>query len=83
MLSSSRFSASAVTWLPVSEDGDVEHLAGHRLLEAVDARDAVLDLEERPDLFDIELVKVSSFDLPKQDVFDFARSERRVGCHTQ
>ena len=36
-----------------------------------------------PDLFDIEFVKVSGFDLPKQDVFDFARSERRVGCHTR
>ncbi len=63
--------------------GDVEHLAGHRLLETVDAGDTVLNLEERPDLFDIEFVKVSGFDLPKQDVFDFARSERRVGCHTR
>ena len=57
MLSSSRLSASAVTVSPVSERGDLEHLAGHRLLEAIDAGDAVFDLEDGADLFDVELVR--------------------------
>src|SRR5581483_4045614 len=35
---------------------DLEHLAGHRFLEAIDTGDAVLDLENAADLFNVELV---------------------------
>ena len=61
--------------------GDLEHLAGHRLLEAVDAGDAVLDFEDGANLFDVELVEVSGFDLAKEDVLDLAGAECGVGCH--
>ena len=61
---------------------DLEHLAGHGLLEAVDARDAVLDFEDGSDFFDIELVEVSGFDLAKEDVLDLAGAECGVGGHT-
>ena len=61
---------------------DLEHLAGHRFLETVDARDSVLDFENGSDLFDIELVQVSGFDLAEEDVLDFAGAECGVGGHT-
>jgi len=61
----------------------LEHLARHRLAEAVDARDSVLHLEDRPDLFDVELVEVGGFDLLEEDVLDLAGAERGVGCHTE
>ena len=61
---------------------DLEHLAGHRLLQAIDARDAVFDFEDGSNLFDIELVKVSGFDFAKEDVLDFAGAECGVGGHT-
>ncbi len=60
---------------------DLEHLAGHRLGETVDAGDAVLHFEERPDLFDIEFLEVGRFDLAEEDVLDFAGAERGVGGH--
>jgi hypothetical protein len=60
----------------------LEHLAGHRLLESVDARDSVLHLEDGPDLFDVELVEVGGFDLPEEDVLDLAGAERGFGSHT-
>ena len=61
---------------------DLEHLAGHRLLQAVDAGDSVFDLEDGTDLLDIELVQVSGFDLAKEDVLDFAGAECGVSGHT-
>src|SRR5205085_12204989 len=62
---------------------DLEHLARHRLLKTVYARDAILDLENGSDLLNVELMKVGRFNLSKQDVLDLTRAERRVGCHTQ
>ena len=61
---------------------DLEHLAGHGFLEAVDAGDAVFDFEDGSNLFDIELVKVSGFDFAKEDVLDLAGAESGVGGHT-
>src|SRR5207302_5408729 len=63
--------------------GDLEHLAGHRLLEPVDASDAVLDLEHGADVLDVELVQVGSLDFTEQDVFDLARAQGGVGSHTE
>ena len=82
MLSSSRFSARRGDFVPRLGGGDLEHLAGHRFLEAVDAGDAVFHFEDGSDLFDIELVKVSGFDFAKEDVLDLAGAERGVGGHT-
>ena len=81
MLSSSRLSASAVILLPVSDGGDLEHLAGHGLLEAVDAGDAVLHLEHGTDLLDVELVEIRGFDLAEEDVLDLAGAQRGLGGH--
>ena len=67
--------------LPVSDDCDLEHLAGHRLLQAVDAGDAVLHLEDGTDFLDVELVEVGGFDLAEEDVLDLAGAERGFGCH--
>src|SRR5205085_12515898 len=53
------------------------------LLQTVDAGNTILHLEYRPDLFDIQLVKVSRFDLTKQNVFDLAGAEGRLSCHTE
>ena len=61
---------------------DLEHLAGHGLLEAVDAGDSVLHFEDGADFFDVELVEVGGFDLAKEDVLDLAGAERGVGGHT-
>ena len=61
--------------------GDLEHLAGHRLLEAVDAGDAVANLEDGADFFDIEDVQIRGFDLAEEDVLDLAGSERGVSGH--
>ena len=58
---------------------DLEHLAGHRLLEAVDAGDAVLHLEDGADFLDVELVEVGGFDLAEEDVLDLAGAERGFG----
>src|SRR6185437_9385181 len=48
--------------IPGLRGRDLEHLAGHGFLEAVDARDAVFDFEDGPDFFDVEVVEVSRFD---------------------
>ena len=50
MLSSSRFSA-----MPITPCGELEHLAGHRPLAAVEARDAVADRIDRADLGDVHV----------------------------
>jgi hypothetical protein len=60
---------------------DLEHLAGHCLLEAIDTRDPVLDLEHGADLFDVELVKVGSLDFSEEDVFDLAGAQGGFGSH--
>ena len=62
---------------------DLEHLAGHRLLQSVDAGDSVLHLEDRSDLLDVELVEVSRLDLAEQDVLDLAGTEGGFGSHGQ
>src|SRR5438034_3937612 len=61
--------------------GHLEHLARHRLLEAVDARDAVLYLEDGADFFDIERVEVRRFDFAEENVLDFAGAKDRVSGH--
>jgi hypothetical protein len=61
--------------------GDLEHLAGHRLLQAVDAGDAVLRLDDGADVLDVELVQVSRLDLAEQDVLDLAGAEEGLGSH--
>ena len=61
--------------------GDLEHLAGHRLAETVDASNSVLYLENGSNLFDVEVVKIGGRDLAKEDVLDFAGAESRVSGH--
>jgi hypothetical protein len=61
---------------------DLEHLPRHRLAEAVDARDAVLDLQDGADFLDVELVEVGGLDLLEENVLDLAGAERGFGCHT-
>ena len=60
---------------------DLEHLAGHGLLEAVDAGDAVLHLEDGPDFLDVEGAEISGFDFSKEDVLDLAGAEAGLGGH--
>ena len=68
-LSSSRLSAR-----PVTPCGQLEHLHGQRVAQAVDAGDAVADLEDGADLFDLDLGLVV-LDLRLQDRGDlFGRS---------
>jgi hypothetical protein len=66
MLSSSRFSASGDDLLAGLRRLDLEHLAGHRLLEAVDAGDAVLHLEDGTDFFDVEGVARSAASISRR-----------------
>ncbi len=61
---------------------DLEHLAGHGLLEAVDAGDAVLHFEDGTDLLDIERMEIGGFDLTQEDVLDLAGAKGRLGSHT-
>src|SRR5262249_34506589 len=51
---------------------ELDELAGHRLIEAVDARDAVADREHGARLGDVDLAPVL-LDLALQDVGDFGR----------
>ena len=60
---------------------DVEHLAGHRLREAVDARDTVLYLEDGSDFLDLEVAEVGGFDLAKENVLDFAGAKCGFSGH--
>ena len=68
-LSSSRFST-----MPETSPGKLDELAGHRVLEAVDARDAVADREHGAGLGDVDLAAVL-LDLALQDVGDLAGTE--------
>ena len=81
MLSSSRLSARPVIFSPVSEARELEHLAGHRLLQAVDAGDAVLHLEDGADLLDVDRAEIGGLDLLEEDVLQFAGAEDRVSGH--
>ena len=36
---------------------EFEHFAGHGFAEAIDAGDAVFDFQDRPDFFDVEVVR--------------------------
>jgi hypothetical protein len=56
---------------------EVQELAGHGLLEAIDARDAVAGLEHRPGLHDRHPL-VKSFDLPANDLADFFGADFHV-----
>src|SRR5690606_3354422 len=53
---------------------DLEHLAGHGVGQPVDAGDAVLDLEDLTDLFDLQVLLVA-LDLAEEDVLYLARAE--------
>ena len=80
-LSSSRLSTRPVTVSPVSCGGELEHLAGDRGLEAVDAGDAVAHLEHGADLVDVVRAEVRRLDLAEQDVLELAGTEGRVSGH--
>ena len=74
MLSSSRFRARAVSVLPGLGRGDLQHLAGHGLGEAIDAGDPVLYLQDLPHFLGMEILLVV-LDLGKEDVLDFTGSK--------
>ncbi len=57
--------------------GDLEHLARHRVGQAVDAGHAVLHLEDLADLLDLQ-VGLIAVDLRKEDVPDLARAQLRL-----
>jgi hypothetical protein len=65
---------------PTRGGGDLQHLAGHGALEAVDAGDAVLDLEHLADLLGLECVAVA-LDLTEQHVLDLAGPQRGIRRH--
>ena len=54
---------------------ELEHLAGHRGGEAVDACDPVLHLEDGADLLDVGDGQVGGLDLAEQDVLEFAGAQ--------
>jgi hypothetical protein len=54
--------------------GELDHLVGHHVRQAVDAGDPVADLDHRADLADIDLA-LELFDLLLQDRCDFCRIE--------
>src|SRR5438105_513954 len=61
--------------------GHLEHLAGHRFLQAIDTRDSIFDFEHGADFFDVELVEVRRFDFAEKNVLDFAGAKDRVSGH--
>ncbi len=83
MLSSSRFSARAVIFSPVSEEVISSISPAMAFVQAVDAGDAVLHLEDGTHLLDIERMEISGLDLTEEDVLDLAGAERRLGSHTE
>ena len=52
--------------------GELQQLAGHRLLEAVDARDAVADLDHAPGFLEVDLGLVA-LELALDDLADLFR----------
>ena len=60
---------------------ELEHLARHRRLEAVDAGDAVPHLEHGADFRDVGRGEVGGLDLAEQDVLDLAGTEDGFSGH--
>ena len=60
--------------MPDHAVGNSSSLAGHAVAQAVDARDAVADLEDGADLFDLDLSLVV-LDLGLEDGGDLFRSQ--------
>ena len=56
---------------------ELEHLAGHRALDAVHARDAVADRDDAADFGDVDLDGVAA-DLVANDLGDFFRSDVHI-----
>src|SRR5207237_321141 len=54
--------------------GELEHLAGHRRGEPIDAGDAVLHLERRADLAHVDLGEIGRLDFLEEDFFELAGS---------
>ena len=63
--------------MPKTSCGKCEHLAGHDFFQAVDARDAVADGDDRADFVDGHRLVVVG-DLRAQNLCDFVRFDR---CH--
>ena len=61
--------------------GELEHLAGHGLAEAVDAGDTVLHFQDRTDFLDVEVGEIGSVDLAEENVLDFAGAKGGLGGH--
>jgi len=62
--------------------GELQHLPRHRRREAVDPGDAVLDLQHRADLADVDLRQVGGLDLLEEDFLKLAGSEDGIGGHS-
>ena len=60
---------------------ELEHLARHRRLKAVDAGDAVADLQHGADLRHVGGRQVGGRDLAEQDVLELARTQNGIGGH--
>ena len=56
---------------------ELEHLAGHRALDAVHARDAVAERDHAADFGDVDLHGVAA-DLVANDLGDFFRSDIHI-----
>ena len=62
-------------------DRELEHLARHRRREAVDAGDAVLHLEDRADLANVDVREVCRLNFLEEEVLELAGSQDGVGGH--
>src|SRR5690606_28901035 len=60
---------------------ELEHLARDRALEAVDQRHAVLDLQHRADVVDVERTKVRRLDFLEEDLLQLAGPQHRIRRH--
>src|SRR5690606_36017100 len=58
---------------------DLEHLARHRVRQTVDARDAVLHLQDLADFLDLQLLAVL-LDLTQQHILDLTRAKLRFSA---
>ena len=65
------WSCSRLSTMPTTSPGNCEQLAGHRLLEPVDARDAVADLDDAADLLEVDLRLVAR-ELALDDLADLS-----------
>ncbi len=64
---------------PRRGDGEFEHLAGHRRCQAVDPRDSVLDLEDGPDLTNVDVREIRGLDFLEEEP---CPSSEESGEHT-